>query len=65
VRLYNDVLAAAIGGFVHTAPGKVKIILRNAAGATPKVHDLLHRHGHVWFEAMQIYIDELDSGSSN
>ncbi|MBN8955711.1 MAG: hypothetical protein J0H17_03830 [Rhizobiales bacterium] len=56
---YNATLATAIGGKIGSMKAGTECALRTANDKTPRLADLLPRHGDLWLNAMERYIAEL------
>lgn len=56
---YNATLATAIGSKIGPMKAGTECALRTANDKTPRLTDLLPRHGDLWLNAMERYIAEL------
>ncbi|WP_428483328.1 hypothetical protein [Rhodopila sp.] len=54
--IYNNALAAQIGGKVNSAKQGQESAVRTAAAKTPKLSDFLPQHEQAWLDAIEQYI---------
>lgn len=58
-RRYNEMLAAAIGGFVRDMKNGQESAVRTASSKTPRLSDFLPKHEETWLRSIEQYVREI------